>query len=240
MVKKILTLSKAIKTLNPDMSPEITTAFEGAFEGLAGIVKSSPRDLAISWLNIAQRVIRGQKLASVSAEFEALKKKGKISSGYLSSLQGQYTLTELLDFLENHQVDEQVFQVMKKIFLVAATKKEEVIAQQYMRIAKDLTGGEVIVLTTAFRISTDPKLSEFKFGSGSIPEGDWGQVIANQSGLKHSELVLSHAESLTKKRMLYPQQQAGSMNVYMGNNMRLTDLSYGFCVYISKYDELLT
>lgn len=222
------------------MPPAITTAFEGAFEGLTGIVKSSPRDLAISWLNIAQRIIRGQKLASVNAEFELLRKKGRIPKDYLNSLQGQYTLTELLDFLENRQVDEQVFQIMKKIFLIAATQKDDVIAQQYMRIAKDLTGGEVIVLTTTYRVATVPELSELKFGTGSVFEEEWGGVIANESGLKYTELVLIHAANLVRKKMLYPTHEVAmsGKNTYMGDHMRLTKLGYGLCEYISQYEAL--
>ena len=65
----------------------------------------------------------------------------------------------ILRFLDKDSPDEVRFKILKQIFLVAASEeisdRDSFLPLQFMKIARSLTDGEVILLTTIWRISKE-------------------------------------------------------------------------------------
>jgi len=117
-------------------------------EGLAGIVSSKRDELALSIGHIIlQRLTAGRFLEAFSKEWKDYREKGRIEDDYESTEQCRSCLQELLDFLDKDLPDEQRLNVLKQIFLVAATEEASTrdghLPLQYMQIARKLTAGEV-------------------------------------------------------------------------------------------------
>lgn len=213
---------------------------KSAVETLTGLVKSNPQYLLVSLGSIAQRIIAGQKLDSVRIEWEKLKEKGKIKNDYARSLQAKYTLLELLKFLEGEMPDEDRFQALKKILLVAATEEKSdrnsIKPQQFMQLIKSLSSGCVLVLVTTYKLCKAPPFHGD--GNGTGYEHDWLEAIANNSGLGQLELVANFEDILMQKRLITPRVYKDGSGVKLRPYFRLTNLAYEICQFIEHYDTL--
>jgi hypothetical protein len=142
-----------------------------------------------------------------------------------------------LNFLDKDAPDERRFSILKKIFIVAATekvtKRESVLPQEYMKICRGLSAGEIIVLNTAYRryktISPNEDTSKSAL--------DWITTIANVSDLHYTELVETYEQTLMKKHLLSSRQFSDGSGVKVTPYYRLTELAYDICQYIENYDS---
>jgi len=143
-----------------DTSSTLSKTLTAVAEGLTGIAASEPQDWILSFGHLLQSIRGARLLGAFAKEWKAYREKGKIKEDYAQSDQHQECLQELLDFLDEGPPDTSRFSVLKKILLVAATetasKRESVLPQQYMKICRGLTSGELLVLLTAYNVSKLP------------------------------------------------------------------------------------
>lgn len=217
---------------NPqDTSNVLDQSLKVLVEGITGIASSSRQDLILSIGHIFQRMRSVNSLQNLKIEWDYFKQKGEIKDDYIESEQHQTCLQEMLDFLDKDSPDEIRFSFLKKIFLITATEKlssrDEILPQQYMRICRGLSSGEVLVLLATFQRSKQ----------GSINPNDtsvrtWLIEIAGQSSLRYPELVETHEKTLVGKNLLSQRIHSDQSGVVLGQHYRLTDLGYDICKFI--------
>ena len=207
-------------------------------EGLIGIASSEKKELVISAGHLLQRMRGVGFLGALQAEWRAMREKGRIKDDYADTDQHFTCLHELLDAMDNEIVDEQRFQIMKRVFFVASSEilsdRNDILPQQLMRIARSLTSGETIVLSTAHNVYLGGK-----YPTGMLPAIDWLKRVAVESGLRFAYLVELHERALIQKYLISPRHQA-DINSVQQNEFRLTDLGIEFCSFVAKYDDLVT
>ena len=219
-----------------DTAGFISDTFRNLTEGIAGLAASDRKDIYLSIGYILQKVRSGSFLKQIGNEWNRLREKGRIKPDYMNSTQHQECLQEMLDFLDNDSPDDIRFTFLKKIFLSAATEnktdRDSLLPQQYMRICRTLTAGEIIVLKTTFEMA---KIDGWN-PSDPIAQ-NWLNKITNKSNLKFPELVEIHEKILIEKNLLTPRKETDKSGVVLGEYYRLTNLGYGICEFIESYED---
>jgi len=237
MIKNIMENRKDIKEFEQNTEDVLRTTLRSLIEGLTGITTSSKSELILSISHIFQKMRGGQFLSQLLKEWERYKEKGKVKDDYQFTEQHKACLQELLEFLDKDSPDEVRFKVLKQIFLVAASEeasdRKSFLPLQFMKIARSLTDGEIILLTTIWQIAKEHK-GEYDQHYGAAR---WIQEVTEASGMKHKELVEIHEQGLMEKRLITPRQLADRSGVQVKPYFRLTDLGYEFCNFIEKYEE---
>ncbi|MHC4682535.1 MAG: hypothetical protein ACYTEK_28095, partial [Planctomycetota bacterium] len=204
-------------------------------EGITGVAAADRKDLALSVGHIFQSLRKGQFLSRFGEEWDSYREKGRIKDDYLETEQHRSCFQELLDFLDNDSPDEIRFEVMKKIFLVAASEstsdRNSLMPYQFLRLCRGMSSGEVIVLNTTYRIAKSEQPQDFSAA------GAWLDLIAKESGLAHPALVEIHEERLIEKHLLSRRVHGDRSGVALRPNFRLTSLGLDLCDYIASYDS---
>ncbi len=173
-------------------------------------------------------------METLRAEWKEYREKGRVKDDYVFTDQHQECFQELLDFLDKDSPDEVRFTVLKKIFLTAATEtastRDSLLPQQFMRLCRDLTSGEVLVLLAAHTV---PRLGDHSQGQGA---GRWLEVLADESGLQYSDLVEIHEATLIAKHLFTPRIYQDRSGVKASAHGRLTALGHALCEFIETYD----
>lgn len=228
---------KDIKPFEDTTENVVSKTLVSLTEGLTGVATSSRNDLILSLSHTFQKMRGGSFLSSFLEEWERYREKGKVKDDYEYSEQHHVCLQELLDFLDKDSPDEVRFKVLKQIFLVAASEeasdRDSYLPQQFMKIARSLSDGEVLLLTCVWKIASNHE-GEYDQHYGAHR---WIEEVTNASGMKHKSLVEIHEQGLMDKRLISPRQLGDRSGVVVKPHYRLTDLGYDFCQYISKYEE---
>lgn len=205
-------------------------------EGVTGIAAADRKDLALSVGHIFQSLRKGQFLSRLGEEWEVFRKKGRIKDDYQGTEQHRSCFQEFLDFLDNASPDEIRFEVMKKVFLVAASEsksdRDSLMPYQFLRLCRGMSSGEVIVLNTTYKIAKSEQLPDF------TAAGQWLDLIAKESGLRHPALVEIHEERLIEKHLLSRRLHGDRSGVALKPHFRLTSLGLELCDYIASYDSI--
>jgi len=221
-----------------DTSGVLARTLTSLTEGLTGVGASERKDWILSVGHILQSIRSGRLLRSFADEWNAYREKGKVKEDYTASEQHQECLQELLDFLDEGPPDSARFAALKKILLVAATEsasaRDSVLPQQYMKICRNLTSGELLVMLTSFDLSKAPPSVKL-----DTPEEAriWLDAVARSSGLRYPELVEIHERVLIEKNLLTPRLYNDRSGVTIGSHFRLTALASDLCRYIEAYEE---
>lgn len=230
--------NKDIKPFDQSTENVITKTLTELAQGITGIATSSRSELILSVSHAFQKMRGGQFLSVFLEEWKKYKEKGKIKDDYEFSEQGKVCLQELLEFLDKDSPDEVRFKVLKQIFLVAASEqisdRNSFLPQQFMRIARSLTDGEVMLLSTIYEMN---KAHEGEYDS-HYGASRWIREVTEASGMKHIALVEIHEESLMNKRLLSPRLHGDRSGVQVRPYYRLTDLGYELCQFIENYEEI--
>lgn len=225
-----------IAKLQQDTGSVLDKTLTTLAEGITGLAASDKKELALSVGHIFQSLRKGQFLGQLIEEWKRLREKGRIKDDYQSSEQHFSCLQEMLEFLDHDSPDQVRFDVIKKIFLVAATdpetNRESVLPHQYMRICRGLSSGEVIVLSTTYNIA------EKGYPDKMSGAQQWLEMVAKDSGLTHTGLVEIHEEELIKKMLLTRRFHGDRSGVAVSPHFRLTNIGYEICKYIDKYEEV--
>jgi len=234
-----VSVNKDIEPFEQDTENVIASTLTGLAQGITGIATSSKNDLILSVSHMFQKMRGGQFLSILLEEWKKYQEKGKVKEDYQFTEQHKACLQELLEFLDKDSPDEIRFKVLKQIFLVAASEeasdRESYLPQQFMKIARSLSEGEVILLTTIWQIAKTYKGEIKARGAAS----SWIQEVTEKSGMKHKELLEIHEEGLMSKRLLTPRQHADRSGVILKPYYRLTDLGFELCSFIEKYQDPL-
>ena len=140
----------------------------------------------------------------------------------------------MLDFLDRDNPDQIRFNVIKQIFLKTAceekTDRNSVIPQQFMKVCRTLSSGEIIVLNTTYQFA------EGKSYPNVENAAQWLEIIARESGLEHPALVEFHEEELMTKRFLTQRKNSDGGGVFLDPHFRLSTLGFGVCQFIEDFD----
>ena len=223
-----------------ETSKLLTEISKGLVEGIIGVAASERKDLILSLGHLFQRVRSGRFLRTLIDEWDHYREKGKIKDDYIRTEQHQECLQEMLDFLDKDSPDELRFSVLKKIFLVAATEtqssRDSVLPQQYMRLCRALNAGEVLVLSATYHIAQhDVAVQKIK-ALKDLSAVKWLATIAENSGLKYTELVEIHERNLIEKNLLTKRELGDRSGVSLGKRYRLTGLGYEICQFLESYE----
>lgn len=219
-----------------DTSSVLAKTLNGLIEGITGVAASEKKELYLSVGHFLQAVRKGKFLSQLLKEWNQYRDKGRIKEDYQTTEQHYTCIQEILDFLDSDPPEEIRFDILKKIFLVAATEKvtdrNSLLPQQYMKVCRTLSSGEIIVLSTAYKISKQ-RQEYVNYRSAA----EWLKKIAEESGLFHTELVKIPEEELMKKHLLSPRVHPDKSGIDVNPHFRLTNLGFDICNYIENYVE---
>lgn len=225
-----------IKPFEQDTENVITNTLTELAEGITGIATSSKKELILSVSHTFQKMRGGQFLSALLEEWNRYKEKGKVKDDYKFTEQHKACLQQLLEFLDKDSPDEIRFKVLKQIFLVAASEeasdRDSFLPLEFMKIARSLSDGEVILLTTIWKIANNHEGEYEQHYSAAR----WIQEVTGASGMRHNELVEIHEQGLMDKRLLTSRQLGDRSGVIVKPHYRLTELGYEFCCFIEKYE----
>jgi len=210
----------------------VADTLQALAEALTGIASSDRKDLFLSIGYLFQR-LRGQSfLGAFDAEWQRLREKGRIRDDYSQTEQCQACLQELLDSLDRDSPDKIRFDFIKRVFLAAAQEKQSdrdsVLPQQYMRLARQLSSGDILVISAAYELSKYP-------AERTNSAREWLNKIAKQSGLEHSNLVEIYEKALMEKYLLTGRLLSDRSEVDT-EHYRLTPLAVGLCEFLLVTD----
>ncbi len=218
-----------------DTSEVIKQTLISLAEGITGIAASERKDLALSVGHIFQSFRKGQFLSQFGVEWDSYREKGRIKDDYIDTEQHRSCLQELLDFLDNDSPDEIRFEVIKKVFLVAATEnvsdRNSLLPYQFLRLCRGMSSGEIIVLSATYSIAKSDQILDV---SGA---NQWLDAIVNESGLGHASLVETYEDELIKKHLITGRKYSDQSGIVAKPNFRLTSLGFELCKYIDSYDS---
>ncbi len=225
-----------IQKIEPDdTSNLLNETIKALAEGATGIASSERKDLVLSIGHLFQKIRSGRFLETLKVEWDEYRKKGRIKNDYTKSEQHMSCIQEMLDFLDEDSPDQLRFDFLKKIFLAASseqvTSRDSYLPQQIMKICRQLSSGEILVLSATHKLSVDKNYPPTR------KSVDWLSYIAEISGLKHSELVELHERDLIKKNLISDRSIGDNTAVNAGNNYRLTPLAFDVFKFIQNYDE---
>lgn len=209
--------------------------------GLSGFDINNPKGMFLPIAVAATKSIGNMFFEKAKEAYQRFREKGKIKEDYIKSDQHKSCLKELLFALEDETLDEKRFEVLNKIFLVASTEeisnRNDPLPLEYLRKCRNLTAGEILVLVSEYKHVMESNMLSRK-EDNSIPVENWLEYSAKRSGLVHQELVEEHEMELINKHLL--NQRSGDKNRYviLKKKGRLSDLGFGICEYIKKYDEI--
>lgn len=233
-----MTDKKEIQLFNQDTKNVLEKTLTNLVEGLTGVATSSKNDLLLSISHTFQRMRGGQFLSTFLNEWNRYRDKGRVKEDYQNSEQHKVCLQELLDFLDNESPTEIRFDTIKKIFLVAATEeasdRNSLLPQQFIKIAKSLSDGEIILLSSVWKIF---KSEEIDLETANLHAHGWIEIVSKDSGLKYKSLTEIHENSLIEKKLITPRKYGDGSGITIKPYFRLTDLGYELCNFIENYQE---
>lgn len=225
-----MTTSPAQAQSQRDTAVVLKGSLQALSEGITGLAASDRARVALSVGHILQSMRKGQFLSQLLAEWASYRDEGKIKDNYQATEQHFECLQELLGFLDNDSPDQSRFDALKRIFLLAATEsasdRESVIPQQFMKVCRRLTSGELLVMHAAYRLAKNkhPEVSS---------ASQWLEVIALESGLKHPSLVEVNEELLMAKHILSGRKFSDASGVFCNPHFRLTTLGFDLCEFLA-------
>jgi hypothetical protein len=202
---------------------------------VAGILSSDKHQIILSAGKVIQSIRGGGFLKTLEKEFKEYRDEGRIKDAYLISNQAKNNLQILLNFIDEDSPDEVRFNAMKAIFLGAATEEmssqEDIISTELLKIGRTLSSGELLVLTTAYRLKDTVDFNKH-WGAA-----DWNMVIAQESHLDYAELVEIHERKLMEKYLLSSRTMSDKSGVSIIPHFRLSDLAVRLCDFIKEYGD---
>ena len=217
---------------------------EALLEVAGGVVSLEKREIFQSAGRILRKARGGQFLNGLKQEWDQLREKGKIDEEIQNTSQHLDRLSELLEFVDNELPDSTRMEAVKKIFLIAAMDRQSdrrsLLPQQYLRITKGLSSGEILVLQACFQLSITKPIK----GNDHAMAQAWLSHIVGISGLGTTDLVDLHEAALIEKNLLCPRydgtRKGDRAHVYLTEHGRLTQLGFDLCSYLNKYEMLIS
>ena len=232
-----------VPVLSPKTDVSTTTSLE-LIEVLAnpGITLSevatgvfaSKSELPLIGARLVQAMFKGNLRIQLGRELKDLHEKGKIKEDYFASNDAQATLHELLDFIDSENIaDEERLKAMKKIFFYMISPDindaDRPLAYQLLQISKELRGVDILVLKTVYYL----RRRYHDIPIDLVRDKNWGDVIAVESGLKFSSLIVPVESKLNKLGVI----NNDNYDIRTGGNYGLTGLGEALCEYILRSED---
>ena len=231
---------KLAKNADITISTLLHNFYDNWMEGITGLFSLERKDATLTLGHLVQRARNGHRLKSIMNTWDKLVEQGQIKEGYEDSDQNYSLLQELLNALDDDLLNEDRFELLRKIYFVTATEmvedRDSVLPYQLMLIGRTLNSGEVVVLFTVHRLVA-------KHGSPLARSNnvqDWINRIAKESGMEFPQLAESFVASLVEKGLLTGRTAVGSYISEGSDIDRLTRLGKKFCDYVIYYDTELS
>ena len=219
----------------------LSHTLQALIEGITGVAISDRKDFTLSLGHLLQRIRGGRFLTTLGAEWNAYREKGRIQDDYQYTEQHYANLQEILASLDEDMPDERRFETMKRIFLVSATeeysRREDPLPVEFMRTARSLRGGEVLLLHGAHQLAAHRAVERDQDAEQKNVQmvlRAWRERVAKKSGLEFSALVQRYETDLVQKSLLRAENSKG--RVTLGRYDRLTDYGFAFCEFVAKYE----
>lgn len=220
----------------PDTGQIIERTIQSLAEGISGMADSERGSLVRSAGRILRGMVGMKLLSALDEEWNHYREAGRIADDFVGTPQHRECLQEIFDFLDGDCPDEFRFEFIKRLFLAAATEKqssrESVLPQQFMRIVKGLSSGELLVLATTFRLYKE-RGSKGMVAADAESAAVWLERVAENSGLGTVELVELHERVLIEK-LLVTARRRGDLSGIFPANYRLSKLAIQLCEFVES------
>jgi hypothetical protein len=100
-----------------------------------------------------------------------------------------------------------------------------------MKICRQLSSGEIIVLSAVYKIYKEKRYEPTR------ESVNWLNNIAIESRLEHAELVELHERELIRKNLISDRLIGDRTLVRNDSNRRLTPLAFNVIKFIKNYDK---
>jgi len=215
-------------------------------EGITGALDVGLQGLTVAGARIAQGALKGQFYKQVAREIRFLVEKGKIPEDYAEKKYGFQSLTELLRFIDEEEVDEDRLYAIRAMFY-ALNKSgnkpgEELLSYQLFKLSKELTAPQLLLLRASSRIN----LTDVITSGGSTSQArirEWLRLICEEMGHGIETLILQDEKVLIEKGLLEMRlnsvgQREANGSYFSLNGGRLTDLGSAFSERVTEFEEL--
>ena len=229
---------------NSDVKESAEASLATTYNGMLELVSGFAAGGVSEWLRTVGRLLQFQRgvgyLKRLQAEVEHYKGEARIKTDYFYTDQGMTCMQELLNAIDEDSPDEVRFKTLQAILLTAASEtlstRDDPMPQQLMRIARQLSSAEVLVLSASYHRAKHPIKSE---NSSSRENGHarvWADAVLQHSGLRFVEMVLLQEEGLVQKKLLSENLFGDKSGYRVTNHDRLTELGYHLCEFIAAFE----
>ncbi|HTV50401.1 MAG TPA: hypothetical protein VME21_04385 [Steroidobacteraceae bacterium] len=208
---------------------------------LAASLASKPREAVFSGIRVIRAAIAGRFNEQLRAEYETFVTAGKIKPDYAETAQARTIFADTLESLEDANFDEEQLELLRKLFLAAAsettTDRHTPLVREYIGAGRSLATGEIRVLAAYHRYLPEwEELRKQGFRSALYGPQDAMAVLLTYTGLTHTALIARHERSLVEKGLVRPiSLDRAEVDQKL---FRLTDFGFAFCEFLKNYDEM--
>lgn len=204
-------------------------------------VMSNPATLAHSAVRLLRAAQRGKFLEQLMTEWAQLKADGRISADYGATDQCRAEFSDILESLEDANFDQEQFDLLRKLFLAAAseqlTNRASPLPREYLAIGRTLSAAEIELLAQTYRYI--PEWSKPERDKRSSSAESWLSLMQQRTGLRHAALISIHESRLIEKGLLADRMHGDRSGIRVSiERYRLTDLGFAFCEFLASYDNL--
>jgi len=213
-------------------------------EFVTGILASDSTDYKLSAGYLVQAFVKNDLLHQLGVEINEYIKKGAIKEDFLKEPSDQSSFLELLNFIDNDNPDEIKFKAMKSLFFCSVSKGQDAstghVSYELMRICRQLSAGEILVLKAAYEINlgknpSQSLLSMRGVNLGTNSASDWFEMISRQLEHNLPTLVEIYEDKLITLKLISPRVSTDTRTFEQTGFYRLTPLGFKLCEQILKY-----
>lgn len=210
---------------------------------LATSVAAQPKDAAFSAIRLIRAVTAGRFSQQLREEWAALTAAGKIKPDYEQSEQARVIFADTLQGLEDANFDEEQLELLRKLFLAAAsetlTDRHNVLVREYIDIGRTLTAVEIRILAAYHHYLPEWATIARKTRLHDYAMAQAHDVVRNHSGLQHIGLIARHERSLIEKGLVLPALSTNPDLARVDPKLyRFSDFGLAFCEFIATYERL--
>jgi hypothetical protein len=204
--------------------------------GVSGVAAAEAPERTLAAGRVLQSAFAGNFAEQLKSEWADFVEKGRIKPDYTQSTAHAENTAELLELLESGPADRHTFEFFRKLFMVASAEavdsRESMLPREYLRIARTLSGGEIVLLVATNRSAAGGVRNQV------ISVRAWLDPMQKESGLVHEELIVQFERALILKGLLTKRRNADESAAVFGPHGRLTDLGAAMCKYFTTYDAV--
>ncbi len=185
--------------------------------------------------NIANMLILKPVLDTINRKIDELKHKKLLRKNHKKLMDSN--LIELLRLLDDPNLNESNVILIQKLILLSLSAKhkavDEILSREYIKIAKSLSGSEIVVLQAALERLKLGKLKE------NVDIDDVYKELAKLSGLGFFELIIGNYLTLVDKRLFKnPWDKEKTRISNTDSNYVFTELGLSFMNYLEEYKSI--